>query len=352
MVSLIFTLFLAEIALRYYYFGRLSIVNSIADRFNFYTYNQELGWSPVPNSEGYYSNPRQGINAYIKYDGNGIRLNDNSFDSTGKSILVVGDSITAGFEVDNNETYSAILERLFFENGCNYRVYNAGVMGYGTDQSLWIMEKLLDNVKPSAIIYMFTSNDFRENRTIKSPNFKWGKPVFALSGDDLILINMQSKIFDMSYYSYINYNDDGYEITEGYINEPLRRIMQFIKNNFAIFFPLKTIYSYLQISPDARIEKEVVYEDYKILELIIERMKKDGIELYFTSYPYEGEEVYIDDFMRISDNLGITYLNIYPYFNEEWTNYHWKKDRHWNEKGHLQAATGLYELLSPHLCEK
>lgn len=352
MMSIIFTLIFAEIILRYYYFGKLSIVDTNADRLKFYREDEKLGWSPIPKSEGHFSNPRQGLNAYIKHNANGIRVNDNSFESRGKSILIVGDSVTAGFEVDNNETYSAILETLFFENGCNYRVYNAGVTGYGTDQSLWNLERLLSIVRPDYVIYMFTSNDFVDNRLIKKANTKWGKPTFVLSKGELILKNGPSRKFEISYYAYVNYTDDGYEIIEGHINEPLRLVMQFIKENLALFYPLKTIYSFLQISPESRIEKQAVYEDFKILELILKKMKRPEVELYFTSYPSEVLKVYVKDFRRIADKLNISYLNIYPYFPGQLEKYHWKKDTHWNEKGHHQAATALYELLNPHLCNQ
>ncbi len=352
MISLIFTVFFTEIILRYYYFGKLSIVNTNADRWKFYHYDEELGWSSIPYSEGYFSNPRQGLNAYIKHNESGIRVNDNPFESRGKSILVVGDSVTAGFEVDNNETYSAILEKLFFENGCNYRVYDAGVSGYGTDQSLWNLERLLSIVQPDYVIYMFTINDFVDNRRIKRANTEWGKPTFALSNGELVLMNSPSKKYEISYYAYVNYTDESYEITEGYINEPLRLTMQFIKDNFALFYPLKTIYTYLQVSQESRIEIKAVDEDFKILELILERMKRHEVKLFFTSYPSEDAKLYVNNFRRISDKLNITYLNIYPYFTEQSENYQWKKDAHWNKKGHLQAAVALYELLNPHLCNQ
>lgn len=350
MISLIFTLFFAEIVLRYYYFGNLSIATKTPES-KFIRYDEQLGWSHIPNSEGYFANPEEGFNGYIKLDENGIRVNDNTFDNEGESILVVGDSVTAGFEVDNNETYSAILEKLLFENGCEYRIYNTGVRGYGTDQALWNLERLLSIIKPKYVIYMFTSNDFLDNRTIKQSNREFGKPVFILNDNKLSPINRPSKKFETYYYAFVRYGNNGFEISEGYINETLGSIMEFIKNNFALYFPLKVVYKQLQISPMAAIENKAAHPDLEILELILKRMKKDDIELFLTSFPYEGEEVYIDDFIRISDKLGIAYLNIYPYFTEQWGNYHWKNDGHWNEKGHLQVATGLYELLRPQLCD-
>ncbi|MEQ9619022.1 MAG: hypothetical protein RIG61_07580 [Deltaproteobacteria bacterium] len=352
-ITLIFTLFFAEIVLRFYHYGRFSIVkNNNSSRIKLNRYDEELGWTNIPNFEGYLSDPKEGFNGFVKFDENGIRVNDNDFNAEGEAILMVGGSVTGGFEVDNNETYSAVLERLFFENGCNYRVYNAGVNGYGTDQSLWLLERLLNIVKPKYVIYMFSSDDFVDNRSIKISNTLWGKPAFAFSNEELILVNRPSKKFEISYYAYIKYTDDGYDITQGYINETQLSIRTFIKNNFALYYPLRNIYTYFKISPENRMEKEVRHEDFQVLELILKSMKKDGIELLVTSKTDKSDEEYIDDLIRISDKLKIMYLNILPYFPEDPANYRWKNDGHWNEKGHLQAATALYELLKPRLCNK
>lgn len=352
-ITLIVTLFFAEIALRFYHYGQLSIVkNDDASRIKLNRYDEELGWTNIPNFEGYLSDPKESFNGFVKFDENGIRVNDNDFNAKGEVILMVGGSITGGFEVDNNETYSAVLERLFFENGCNYRVYNAGVNGYGTDQSLWTLERLLNIIHPKYVIYMFSSDDFVNNRTIKISNTLWGKPAFLLSNEELVLINKPPKDVEISYYAYIKYTDDGYDITEGYINAINLTIMSFIKRNFALYYPLRNIFTYLKISPENRMEKKVRHEDVKVLELILKRMNQDGIELFVTSNTGKSEVEYIDDLVIISDDLGISYLNIFPFFTEEPGIYHWKTDKHWNEKGHFQAATALYEVLNPRLCEQ
>lgn len=352
-ITIVFTLFFAEIVLRFYHYGKLSIVkNNDASRIKFNHYDEELGWTNIPNFEGFLSDPKEGFNGFVKFDENGIRVNDNDINAEGEAILMVGGSVTGGFEVNNNETYSAVLERIFFENGCNYRVYNAGVNGYGTDQSLWNLERLLNIVKPKYVIFMFSSDDFVNNRTIKISNTLWGKPVFAYSKEELILINKPSNKFEISYYAYINYTDDGYDLIEGNINKTQLSIMTFIKNNFALYYPLKNIYTYLKVSPENSIESKVRQEDFNVLELILKSMNKDGIELFVTSNTAESDKEYIDDLIKISDKLDITYLNIIPYFTQEPENYQWKTDPHWNKKGHSEAADALYDLLKPQLCDK
>ena len=126
--------------------------------------------------------------------------------------------------------------------------------------------------------------------------------------------------------------------------------MEYIKNNLALYFPLKSVYALLQISPTSTVDKKPVYPDLEILEQLLKKMSTGGIELYLTMYPYPEDKLYSEELIGISEKVGITYLNIFPFFTEPWENYHWKKDGHFNEKGHLQAATGLYELLNPYLC--
>lgn len=351
LISVVFSLLFAEIFLRYYYFGKLSIANNTS-ALRFIQYGAQLGWSPIPNSEGYFSNQRQGYKTYVKYDVNGIRVNDNPIVMEGKIILIIGDSVTAGFEVDNNETYSAVLERLFSKNGCKYRVYNAGVRGYGTDQSLWNMERLVDIIEPDYVIYMFTSNDLLNNRTIKQPYANFGKPVYVLNNNELILMNKPSKKFKASYYAYVNYDANGYKINEGHVRDAVGLLWQYVKRNLALYYPLKSLNNYVHLSPASKIENNIISQDYDILEMIIKKMKRNNITLYFTSFPYEGEDAKIVELEKISDELGITYLNLFPYFTEEWKYYHWNNDRHWNVKGHLQAAIALFDLLKHRLCNQ
>jgi len=342
-------LFVTEIITRYYYFGSLSMKNGTPDG-QFVRYNEELGWSMIPNSEGYFSNPIVGYNGFVKFDQNGVRVNDNRFSPKGESIIVIGDSTTAGLEVDNNETYVAILEKLFFENGCEYRFYNAGVRGYGTDQSLWNLERLISVVNPKFVIYMFSSSDFLDNRTIKRPNTKYSKPVFIINHNELNVINRPSKIFDTPYYSFVEYSTSGHKVIDGYYKNPIPLIKDFLKRHLAIYYPLRAVSEYFQISPEVKVQENTRYPDLEILESILTNIKSYGVELFITSYPLEEQKLFINDIRDISDKLDIKYLDISPYFTEEPTNYQWTKDGHWNEKGHFQTAYALYELLGHHLC--
>ncbi|MBI4640479.1 MAG: arylesterase [Candidatus Tectomicrobia bacterium] len=63
-------------------------------------------------------------------------------------ILALGDSLTAGFGVDEDDSYPALLQRKLTEEGYHYRVVNAGVSGDTTAGGLrrldWLLQGQVD----------------------------------------------------------------------------------------------------------------------------------------------------------------------------------------------------------------
>jgi lysophospholipase L1-like esterase len=107
----------------------------------------------------------------------GIRLNfDEKTVRTG-AVLAVGDSFTEGWEVDDNESWPAYLEKL-----TEMAVVNGGVGGYGTDQIILRTEQLLPIVRPKILIVGFLEFDiFRTGHS----HFGAPKPYFTLEGGEL-----------------------------------------------------------------------------------------------------------------------------------------------------------------------
>ena len=65
-----------------------------------------------------------------------------------KHIMFFGDSITAGYEIDPDDAFPAIIQRKIEERGLNYRVTNAGVSGEtsagGVRRVDWILKQEID----------------------------------------------------------------------------------------------------------------------------------------------------------------------------------------------------------------
>ena len=94
----------------------------------------------------------------LTFDENG-RYSNNFRDLTKKSVVVLGDSHSMGWGVNDNETFSYLLE-----NEINRPVYNLSISGFGTIRQLIRLKnsKLLENTDTILIQYCF--NDFGENQ--------------------------------------------------------------------------------------------------------------------------------------------------------------------------------------------
>ncbi len=78
-------------------------------------------------------------------------------------VIALGDSTTEGFEVRQDYTYSAVLERYLRNNGINAQVFNTGVSGFGTAEELIYLENEGMRYQPDAVVLGFFGNDFDDN---------------------------------------------------------------------------------------------------------------------------------------------------------------------------------------------
>jgi hypothetical protein len=98
-------------------------------------------------------------------------------------VLVVGDSYAHGDEVSDGETWAALLQPLI-----GRRTVNAGVSGYGLDQTVLRAEQQVREVKPAALVLVFIADDLRRSEMKRV----WGaeKPYFEPAGETLTLRNV------------------------------------------------------------------------------------------------------------------------------------------------------------------
>ena len=85
----------------------------------------------------------------------GLRAPEFTFAPAKKRMLVVGDSITFGFGVAENEAYPKLLEAAL----PGWEVWNAGVGNYNTEQELEQFLQLAPVIKPHALLMGFFIND-------------------------------------------------------------------------------------------------------------------------------------------------------------------------------------------------
>lgn len=75
-----------------------------------------------------------------------------------KTIVAVGDSLTAGYGLDESESYPALLEKKLQAAGYKYRVVNGGVSGETSSGTLSRMEWIL-TLEPDIVILETGAND-------------------------------------------------------------------------------------------------------------------------------------------------------------------------------------------------
>ena len=80
-----------------------------------------------------------------------------------KRIVSLGDSFTAGYEVQGDETFSSVLEASLRERGVNVEVLNAGVSGYSNAEALVYLEREMSRYDPDLVLLSFYANDLVDN---------------------------------------------------------------------------------------------------------------------------------------------------------------------------------------------
>ena len=80
-----------------------------------------------------------------------------------KRIISLGDSFTIGYEVDVDQTFSAVLERELQKAGHDVEVLNAGVSGFSNAEEALYLERELLKYDPDLVVLSFYSNDLTDN---------------------------------------------------------------------------------------------------------------------------------------------------------------------------------------------
>jgi hypothetical protein len=104
----------------------------------------------------------------VTLDANGARINKDRDLPKVNPIIAIGDSVTMGWGVKNDQTYSSILEGLL-----QARTINLGVNSYNTSRELDKLLNFPDYKDANTIIIQYHENDYPENTYYieKGPKF-------------------------------------------------------------------------------------------------------------------------------------------------------------------------------------
>ena len=155
----------------------------------FWKHDPLLGWSHEPGSKGVYVGPRPWpveFNASVEINSLGLRGPEiEPPPAGGRRVLFLGDSMLAAFEVEYERTFVALIgEQLTSTLGVPVQAVNAGVRGYGTDQSYLYFRERGHTLRPDAVVLVYSVNDARNNVTLHRMRRPFGKAAFKLLQDD------------------------------------------------------------------------------------------------------------------------------------------------------------------------
>lgn len=129
-----------------YQYGRYTI-RGVRPNSEYWMSSVDGSWKYVTNSKGF-RNAREF--SYAKPT-NTIR------------VLSIGDSHTQGYEVRQDFTFSAVLERFLKHRAKNAEVINSGVSGFSNAEELVFLENEGIKYNPDVVVLGFFANDFEDN---------------------------------------------------------------------------------------------------------------------------------------------------------------------------------------------
>ena len=182
LLAVIFTLFLAELGMRLSGRGVLWV----GHHKTFIRYHPLLGWKNAPNTTALIGSEQGTVTKTT--NSHGFRGPDYPYEKPPGEyrILLLGDSFTDGYSVDQHEIVSEVLQkRLNIPSIRQVAVINAGTPGYSTDQELLYFRTEGKKFSPDLTVVMFCANDVWSNNV--KGNYRGQKPQFRLQKGGLVL---------------------------------------------------------------------------------------------------------------------------------------------------------------------
>jgi hypothetical protein len=110
-----------------------------------------LGWIPKEGTHKFKPWTEEGEETYLTINRDKSRFT-GSVDNNKKKIIFIGGSLTQGWALSDNETFSFLIQKKNYD----YKVFNFGVGGYGGYQSLLLLERIFkEKNKIELVIYGF-----------------------------------------------------------------------------------------------------------------------------------------------------------------------------------------------------
>lgn len=273
-----------------------------------------------------------------------------------KRVVVLGDSFTWGYGVEEYERFTEVLEDTLLEN---WQVINLGNPAYGNDQELLIFENEGVKYNPDLVVVAFYMNDIMDNLAIGDHDMP--RPLFVLNDDNkLILTNVplprkgednddnvkENVTLFLSFRRFMSHHSHAYSfISDRIVSSP--DLLNFFKK-IGIADKRTT----------SRGKYGFNHYNWNLTKAILKEIdavaKTNNAKTMIVIIPTR-EQVYKNRDLEINGALidfgkesNIPVLDLLPEFREHAKNseqLYFKIDRHWNANGHKLAAELIYDKL-------
>ena len=118
----------------------------------------------------------------------------NKISSSANTIVVLGDSLSAGYGVQIKSSWPSLLENSIKNKGLGFKVINAGISGDTTSGGLYRLPKLLSKHKPQIVILELGGNDGLRGMSLKKvvrKNLRSMIEMVHASGGIVVLIGVE-----------------------------------------------------------------------------------------------------------------------------------------------------------------
>src|SRR3989344_39134 len=351
-----------EFGLRIFYPQLLLKRNHIEASTPIFLEGENIPWQLKPLTESRQRDIFGEYDVSVKINSFGLRDNDYNtrLSPNVKKILLLGDSMTFGYGVEQENSYPEILETLA---GGNYTFINSGVGGYSPDvEYIYLKEKGLKFNPDIIILGLYIGNDITD-----------------LESNEWVELDekgLPKKIVSNRYYI----DDQNRMRTKGdenvIKNNPfpvLYGINVFLsyKSHAYIFLKERSKFLFYRLTEQEELIQKTIYGNYYDKNLKLSWKNVESILMEINSLVNENGKDFVvvlipsrDQFQEEKDNTynfanpnrrlmmfggenNIIIMDLLPYFKENSNprDFYYKKDVHLNRNGHRFLAEKIYEEL-------
>jgi lysophospholipase L1-like esterase len=266
-------------------------------------------------------------------------------------ILALGDSFTLGVQVEESQTFSALLEsRLSAELNRPVRVINAGVDGFGTDQSMRMAERLDAHYDvDAAMLLFFTGNDFWENESFSArkgmntgglmPPPKpylsfWDRTLGRISyAYAFVRVHFRTRALRGDSHQLQRYSEELriFDASSPVLTRQLMKTRTALQR-FSDLCAAKQWRCFLPVAPPAFVAHPQRAEaTFDLVEMSMSQVDLDRPARVLAQRPI----------------VGLAQLDLTPILRASSEALYFRFDGHWNAKGHAVVAEALAQWLTP-----